>query len=110
MQAMAALRSSGCDSALASIRMGSAGSGPDNRNWPRLWGCVGEPNRIQLFCGRPYLATFSGVDFGNGPRHANRSGPWMPAAPESQNSVAPTWVLRCTVSGNSHTQSKPKWS
>src|SRR6201996_4718179 len=93
MHAIAVLRSSGCDRALASIRMGSDGSGPDNRTRPRLLGWVGDPKRHQLFSGRPNLAIFSGVDFGKGPRHANRSGPSTPAAPESQKRVEPTWVL-----------------
>src|ERR1700754_4731683 len=84
-QLIADFMSSGCESALASIRIGSEGCGPDSRSRPLLFGCVGAPNRIQLFCGRPYLTTFSGVDLGNGPKHANRSGPSLPAVPVSQN-------------------------
>jgi hypothetical protein len=55
-QAIAALRSSGSDSVLASIRIGSDGLVPVRRRRPRLLGCATAPNNVQPASGRPNRA------------------------------------------------------
>src|SRR5260370_13442033 len=73
-QGTAAFRSSGRDSALASIWTGSSRLGPVKRIWPRLFGRTTPPNNDQEAAGGLNLAAVSTLQIGTSPRQVCKSG------------------------------------
>src|SRR5262249_22624464 len=73
-QAMAAFMSSGCDSVLASIWIGSSGPLPVKTMRPWLFGRTTHPNRVQEAAGGLNLAAVSALQIGISPWHVCKSG------------------------------------
>src|SRR6185295_15216002 len=100
--AIAAFRSSGWDSVLASIWIGSSGLGPVKRIWPRLFGRTTPAYNVQEAAGGLNLAEVSALHNGPSTWQVCKSGVSRPGLLFQKNVASPPLLLGASGSLYSH--------
>src|ERR1700694_522405 len=99
--------SSGCDSRLASIRMGSFGFGPDKYTRPRLFGRTTPANIVQDLAGGANRVAVSMLGIGTWPWQVCRSGVSTPEALFQKKVTSAALFRGAGKSGCSHRHPMP---